>query len=229
MQKKVFGIISYFPNSDTPYHTETRNKRTKRFFSMLYRLESLWPDVDIIIIAQNWQGLELPDIRNKVTIYNYPKLGILNARKELRSKFLESEYDYLIMLDDDAIIESANPVAYMQEIDNHPNGVGVIRHNKCPLMFLAISKYIYAKQPMVDIDAENGQGFEDDIFVATVFNKFPDKAFDFPANIIKEISFRYEGDLGSVPSTWSREKKLNWDYMRKHTVDVVNQLSKGVK
>jgi hypothetical protein len=226
--KKVFGIISYFPNSDTPYHTETRTKRTKRFFSMLYRLEELWPTVDIIIIAQNWQGLAIPDIHNRVTIYNYPKLGILNARKELRKKFLESEYDYLIMMDDDAIIEYADSERYLKEIDDHPNGVGVIRHNKCPLMFCAVSKSIYSQQDMVDIDAENGQGFEDDIFVATVFNKFPDKAFDFSPNVIKEISFRYDGELGAVPSTWSREKKLSWNYMRSNTLDIINRLNGGI-
>lgn len=227
MMKKVFGIISYFPNSDTPYHAETRTSRTRRFFELLYTLEKLWSETDIIIIAQNWNGPEIPEIKNNVQIYHYPKLGILGARRELRHRFLASDYDYLIMLDDDGIISSENPAMYMSEIDKHPGGVGVIRHNRCPLMLLAISKDIYNLIDMPDIDAENGEGFEDDIFVASCFAKFPDKAFDFPEGIITETSFRYEGP-GKCPSTWSRERKLDWTYMREHTKEIVKALENEV-
>lgn len=227
MLKKVFGIISYFPNSDSAYHTEMRTSRTRRFFELLYTLENLWPDVDIIIIAQNWNGLEIPGIKNSVTVYHYPKLGILGARRELRHKFLESEYDYLIMLDDDGKISADDPSLYMSEIDKHPGGVGVIRHNRCPLMLMAISKDIYSQIDMPEIRAENGEGFEDDIFVASCFAKFSDKAFDFPQGIVTEISFRYEGS-DKVPSTWSKEKKLDWTYMREHTKEIVKAIENGV-
>lgn len=226
MLKKVFGIISYFPNSDTPYHAETRTERTRRFFELLYTLEKLWPETDIVIIAQNWNGLEIPDIKNRVQIYHYPKLGILGARRELRRRFLDSEYDYLIMLDDDGMISTEDPSLYMAEIDNHPGGIGVIRHNQCPLMLLAISKEIYSQIDMPDIDAENGEGFEDDIFVASCFAKFPDKAFDFPKHVVTETSFKYTGP-GSCPSTWSREKKLDWKYMREHTIELVQAYKNG--
>jgi len=225
--KKVFGIISYFPDCDTPYHTETRNTRIPRFYNLLNKLDELWPDIDIIIIAQNWKDdVKIPDIHNNIVRYEYPKLGIVNARKTLREKFLESNYDYLIMLDDDGIISSEDPNLYLEEIDKHPGGIGVIRHYNCPLMLLAISKEIYSQVNFGEIDPEKGEGFEDNIFVASCFAKFPDKAFDFPEDIVKDISFKYTGE-GKCNSTWSREGKYNWDYMRAHTAKIVESYKAG--
>ena len=213
---KVFGIISYFPDNDTAYHIETRRERSRRFRELLFKLEELWPNVDIMIIAQNWQDFELPKIKNKIIRYNYDKLGILGARRELRKQFLESGYDYLIMLDDDGMISTENPSLYMDEIDKHPNGMGVIRRVGCPLMLLAISKYVYSRIDMPDMDAENDGGFEDDLFVATCFAQLPDHCFDFPEVCVIETSFRYKGE-GKCPSTWAGEKKRDWDYLRNFT------------
>lgn len=211
--RKVFGIISYFPNNDSPAHIETRRERSRRFKELLAKLDELWPDTDILVIAQNWQDFELPNIKNKIVTFHYDKLGILGARKELRKRFLESDYDYLIMLDDDGRILNADPALYMQTIDEHPKGIGVIRHRSCPLMFLAISKYIYEQIDMPDIDPEKGEGFEDDVFVAQCFARFPDNAYDFPDGCIKEHSLKYVGP-GACPSTWAKEEKRDWDYMR---------------
>lgn len=216
MIKKVFGVISYFPDNDSDYHIETRRERSRRFRELLFKLEELWPDVDIMIIAQNWQDFELPNIKNTIIAYHYGKLGILGARRELRKRFLASDYDYLIMLDDDGMIETEDPSVYMNEIDKHPDGIGVIRHVNCPLMLLAISKAIYSHIDMPDIDAEKGQGFEDDVFVASCFAKFPDKAFDFPKDCVQETSFKYSG-VGKCPSTWSGERKYDWKRMVANT------------
>ena len=209
MLKKVFGIISYFPDPDTDYHAFVRKQRSNRCTQLLLQLDELFPEVDIFIIAQNWQEYELPKISNNITIFdNCAKLGILTARKTLRQKFLESDYDYLIMLDDDAIIKCDNPAAYLREIDNHPDGVGVIRHTEHPLQLLAISKSAYTQIPMVDVDVEQGQGFEGDVFVAKCFFQFPDLAFDFTTNI-KELSYK---DI-VFPSTWLSEHKYDYYYM----------------
>ena len=216
MLNKVFGIISYFPDNDTAYHIETRRERSRRFRELLFKLEELWPDTDIMIIAQNWQDFELPEIKNKIIRYDYEKLGILGARRELRKQFLESDYDYLIMLDDDGMISTKNPSLYMNEIDKHPNGMGVIRRVGCPLMLLAISKYVYSRIDMPDMDAENDGGFEDDLFVATCFAQLPNHCFDFPEGCVIETSFRYKGE-GKCPSTWAGEKKRDWDYLRNFT------------
>lgn len=228
MINKVFGIISYFPNNDSDYHIETRRERSRRFRELLFKLEELWPTVDIIIIAQNWQDFELPAIKNKITTYHYGKLGILGARRELRKRFLNSDYDYLIMLDDDGMIETEDPSVYMDTIDAHPDGIGVIRHVNCPLMLLAISKQIYFQIDMPDIDAEKGEGFEDDVFVASCFAKFPDKAFDFPNDCIKETSFKYSG-VGKCPSTWSGERKYDWKHMVANTKSKIFALEHPVE
>ena len=223
MINKVFGIISYFPNNDSDYHIETRRERSRRCRELLFMLEELWPDIDIMIIAQNWQDFDLPKIKNNMTVFYYDKLGILGARRELRRRFLNSKYDYLIMLDDDAMIASQDPDLYMQELDKHPDGVGTLRKNQSPLQLFAISKYIYNQIDMPDIDAEKGEGFEDDVFVAQCFSRFPDHAFIFPDGIISETSFKYTG-VGSCPSTWAKEKKYDWKHMREFTRNTVSVL-----
>jgi hypothetical protein len=91
-------------------------------------------------------------------------------------------------------------------------------------MFLAISKHIYSQIDMPDIDAEKGQGFEDDIFVASCFSKFPKAAFNFSPECVTEISFKYTG-ADAVNSTWAGESKYNWNYIITHTEDVINTLN----
>lgn len=168
--KKVFGIVSYFP--DDP---KARNCRIARFGHLIAKLYKLWPDVPVMIIAQNWKKYTVRT-PGKLMIDRYEdKLGILEARRALRAKFIKSEYDYLIMLDDDGVIRCEDGSHYMEEIDQHPGGVGFFRHTKCPLMLLAISKELYSKIDMPNVRAENNEGFEDDIFVAMCINKFPTK------------------------------------------------------
>ena len=222
--RKVFGIISYFPNNDTAYHIETRRERSRRFRELLFKLEELWSDVDIMVIAQNWQDFELPDIKNNIKVLHYGKLGILGARKELRKQFLASDYDYLIMLDDDFIIEANDPQAYMDEIDKHPDGFGALKRNPpSPLPFFAISKTIYSQIDLPDIDPEKGQGFEDDVFTAQCFAQFGDKSFIFPEGCVVDKSFHYDGP-GKCPSSWSREHKYDWEYMRSNTRSIVHRI-----
>ena len=98
--KKVIGIVSYFPDN-----INDRKKRITRFKKLLEQIGMFFSEIPIIIIAQNWNGYNPICNKNELIVYNYKRLGILNARKELRKKFLESEYDYLIMFDDDCIIE----------------------------------------------------------------------------------------------------------------------------
>lgn len=221
--KKVFGIISYFPDNDSETHIVMRRERSRRFRELLFKLEELWEDVDIMVIAQNWQDFELPEIKNKIITYSYGKLGILGARKELRKKFLESDYDYLIMLDDDARITAEKPQEYMALLDKHPDGCLVLRKRGAPLNLCAVSRYIYSQVDMPDVDPEKSEGFEDNIFVALCFNKFPDKSFIVPEGLVTETSFRYEGP-GKCPSTWAQEKSYNWNKMRKNTEDTTYKL-----
>lgn len=226
--KKVFGIISYFPDNDSEYHIETRRERSRRFRELLFKLEELWPDVDIMVIAQNWQDFELPEIKNRIRTFSYGKLGILGARHELRKRFLDSPYDYLIMLDDDARITTDNPKEFMNIIDQNPDGIGVLRKNNAPLNMCAVSRNVYSQVEMVDVDPEKGEGFEDDLFVALCFNKFPDKAYMFPKGLVIENSLHYTGP-GACPSTWARERKYDWKHMTTNTKSKIFALSHRVQ
>ena len=102
--KTVIGIISYLHDN-----IEKQNKRLCLLLNLLSKCYNLF-QLPVIIIAQNWKS-ELVRVP-WATIYRYDdKLGIVNARKELRRVFLESDYDNLIMLDDDSIIKGNDEAA----------------------------------------------------------------------------------------------------------------------
>ena len=225
--KKVFGIISYFPDNDSGYHTEMRRERTRRFRELLLKLEEYWPEVDILIIAQNWKDFTLPDTKNHKITYSYGKLGILGARKELRKRFLEMDYDYIIMLDDDAMVTAFNPQGYLDEIDQHPDGIGALRWINGPLQLFAISKSKFAQVEYLDVDPEKGQGFEDDLFANRCRTMFPDDCYDFSSDLAMENSLHYNGP-GKCPSTYSKEREYDWNYMRSNTKYLINRMEHPV-
>lgn len=217
-QRKVFGIVSYFPDLE-----RSRKLRIDRFEKLLKTLERLWPSIDILIIAQNWKDYKPIKISNKILKYSYDKLGIIKARKTLREHFLELDYDYLIMLDDDGMIKCEDGSYYSDMIDNHPDGVCLFRERNCPLMLLAISKTKYQLIDMPNIDAEAGDGYEDDIFVEMCKNKFPKSIFHFSHKNMEEISFKYNGEEGAVPSTWAYKIK-NWNILNNNTKKIIDNI-----
>lgn len=159
---KCFGIISWLPNKQPD--RQLREERLNRLFK---QLETLWPDIDILIIAQNWKDF-VPKHNNKLNIIKYDEgLGILKARKELRKEFLKLNYDYIIMLDDDAIIEYTDnkaPKKFMDMIDENPNKFCFIHseaqkdyyipYASAQLNLCAISKFIYEKEDIPDVDPQ---------------------------------------------------------------------------
>ena len=110
------GIISYIPDS-------MRNSREENIQNLFTKLDELFPDQPIIIIKQNWKNFN-PSTNHKIIEYNYDRLGILKARKVLREKFLSSEFDYMIMLDDDCKIIGSDSSGYLKQIEDHPDGFG---------------------------------------------------------------------------------------------------------
>lgn len=219
--RKVFGIISYFPDPDTPYHAFVRKQRSNRCTELLLQLSSLWPTIDIIIIAQNWREYKLPIISNKITVFdNYSKLGILQARNILRQKFLESTYDYLVMLDDDVIIKCDDPDVFMREIDNHPDGMGYFVRTDHATQLAAISKYVYNRVSLPNIDAEAEQGFPETIFLADCKAKFPDRTFIFPKDCVQDLSAKSKY-AREFPSTWLGEHKYDIDFMANVTASLI--------
>ena len=84
MLKKCFGIISWFP--DEPIHRKQRLERLNHTFKHL--IDLFGEDIEFLIIAQNWQDYKVPKFVKHTIIHKFDKLGILGARKMLRTKFL---------------------------------------------------------------------------------------------------------------------------------------------
>ncbi len=155
---KCIGIISYFPDD-----TKVRQIRIGKLNELLKRCDELF-SLPIIIVAQNWgDDVKLVDLKkSKITIYEYKYgLGITGARSELRKRFLESEYDYIIMLDDDIQLVGTKQSAdnYLRQIDNHPGDFGTFK--TLTLQLFAISKELYSKIDFPEGDVVNGDYFED--------------------------------------------------------------------
>jgi hypothetical protein len=90
----MVGRISYLPDDN-----RLRNVRIQAEKKSLYSLKSLLPEsVKIIKIAQNYKDNELDDIED---IREYSKLGVSKARNIILNEFYESDFDYLLLLDDD--------------------------------------------------------------------------------------------------------------------------------
>jgi len=204
--KKVFGIPSWFPDKEPD-----RSKRQERLNRLFKQLSELWPDIDILVIAQNWQDFKPIKTKNKQIIKTYEPLGILKARKILREEFLNLGYDYIIMLDDDCIIQCDTPNAksdFMEAVDNNPQGFCFIHGNNsryhpyigAQLNLCAISRFIYEQEPMVDIDPQKNEGYEDSIFACLLHHKWGKYEFD-PPETIRPIQFQNKNE--KVPSTWA--------------------------
>ena len=217
--KKCFGIISWFPDE-----FPARGQRQDRINRLFKQLNTLWPDIDILVIAQNWKGFKPINVRNKVIIKNYSALGILWARKVLRQEFLRLSYDYIIMFDDDAIIETKNDahIKYMEEIDKHPNGFCFIHGAKnrfddykaAQLNLCAISRYIYEKEDIPKVNPQKNQGFEDHIYSLLLHVKY--RNFEFmPPKEITHIQFQNKNE--DAPSTWARKEGIRCAQNIKHT------------
>ena len=210
MLKKCFGIISWLPNDK-----ENRILREERLNRLLKQLSELMPEIDILIIAQNWGDFIPVNTNNNKIIKNYPPLGILGARKTLRKEFLNLNYDYIIMFDDDAIIQYANLnliKQYLQLIDNNPKGFAFVRGTNnaynpyagAHLNLCAISRYIYEREDMVDLDPQKGEGFEDCVFATLLHHKYSNLEWNIPDGL-KCIQFRIKGE--KAKSTWWDECK----------------------
>ena len=127
------------------------------------------------------------------------------------------------MLDDDAIIQcdvNTAPQDYINELNNHPNGFCFIKgngsspytpYNDSQLNLCAVSRYIYEKEPIPNVDPQKSEGFEDRIWSTLLHFKYDVFEFDAP-NTIRSIHFRnpeINKYGGEVPSTWSKAQKYN--------------------
>jgi len=184
MTKKVIGIVSYFP-------TNNYQARQQRLLRLLGQLKTYWPFLPIIIIAQNWcDNNFLPKDLN-ITVYNYSSpLGILKARQELRNKFLETDYEQIIMFDDDAVIETTETKAqeFLQICDNNPKGFMFLKgHRHDPLGIYdpaqlngcCISRWLIEAEPLREEWDPQKYGIFEDVVYAHLFHwKYPEYEFE---------------------------------------------------
>ena len=217
--KVCFGIISWLPDNK-----QDREKRIDRLNSLFTQLHDIFGDVEYLIVAQNWKDYQIPS-SVKGTIYNYNKLGIINARKMLGKHFLESSYDYLIMCDDDVVLEVDNDFTkeeFFDTLKKHPNGFMFLQYS-WSLNMCAVSRSIYSQSPMVDIDPEKGEGYEDVVWPNLLHYKHKNKEFN-----VRHIKFvQNKGNyVKELPSTW--DKNVNHDLLNKLSNFYVNRFKKGI-
>ena len=177
--------------------------RSNRLNTLLMKCDNIFRK-DIVIVAQNWSNITLPKLKySNIIIYSYnEKLGITGARKKLREKFLESTYDYLVMLDDDADLKGTelDGLLYIQQIESHPKMYGVFKD--LLLKLFAISKEVYSLVDFPDLEAERGEIFEDMWLIMYLNKKHPDKKFVFKRNGLDDVS----NSGNDTHSTWYRKQ-----------------------
>ena len=172
---KCIGIISYFPNDK-----KVRDVRTDKLKNLVKKCDDLF-GLPIIIVAQNWKEEDYNMFGDSnIIIYSYKsRLGITEARRELRKRFLESSYDYLIMLDDDIVLignkEAANK--YIRQIDENPGKFGTFK--QLTLQLFAISKEMFNLIDYPKGSPDSGDFFEDMWLIMALKKLYPDKHFSF--------------------------------------------------
>ena len=185
------GIISWFPDINT-----IRGVRIRRLQNLINQCNLLL-NLPIIIIAQNWNDNEIY-ITDNITVYNYNKLGITGARKELRKKFLESEYDKIIMLDDDMELFNSkdNFKKYLELINKFP----AIEYENFLCNLFAISKDLFSKLDYDNIEAEKNEGYEDWIYISKLKKEFPNEVAKLTG--LKLIPYNRHDLVNDRYSTW---------------------------
>ena len=187
--KICIGIISYLPDSE--------EKRLFRQIKLLQLIESCNKlfNLPIVIIAQNWKDFEV----SSCIVYRYDDpLGIVGARKELRRVFLESDYDYLVMLDDDCVLSGSSEDGhnYIRQIEEHPGMCGIF--NITLLKLFAISKEMFSMIDYGNGRVEDGDFFEDILLVNSIKKLYPNKVFAFNHGNLSEVSNNFNDPY----STW---------------------------
>ena len=191
---KVIGIISYLPDDTTK-----RSIRIQKLINLIQKCKELFYDIPIIIVAQNWTN-DL--VFENVTLYKYKEpLTIVGARKELRRLFLESNYGYLIMFDDDCELKGTSASSYLKLMDENPDCY--INRGGGSLKLFAISKSVFKQVEYDELHLEKGEGFEDWVFVKKLETLIPsEKCIKWTPDIDLE---EYSQCTKDPYSTWCNE------------------------
>ena len=229
--KPAIGIISYMPDNITD-----RINRIDSLKNLLKQIDQYFTNTDILIIAQNWNGLKLTSRNNNLIIKDYPALGIIGARKTLREEFLKLDNNYIIMFDDDAIFEIDNPALlkeYLKLMEQNPHGFAFIYrgngydkgfHKKNPyassqLNFCAISKFLYNIEDIPSIDPQKNEGYEDCIWSYLLLKRYPSFEFKVPLGI---RCIHWHNENINTVSTWEKAADIKLKTIGKNTNDILD-------
>ena len=221
--KKCFGFISWFPDDETK-----RKARIDRLNKAFKQIHDLWgDDAEFLVVAQNWKDYKVPSFIKHIQIFRYDKLGILGARKKLREHFLKTNYDYLIMCDDDIVLEKKVPEAidrFNKMLEKYPQGYWFAIYG-WSLSFCAVSRWIYEREEMVDVDPEKGEGYEDTVFPNLLHYKYPKNEIFFWD--LKFVQYRAEYHKDHK-STWcSAGKNVDHRMLGKKSKYYISEFKKG--
>ena len=223
----VFGIISYLPDKEPD-----RSLREERLNRLFKNAAEVFGEINYLIIAQNWGEYAPPGfIRAKITKHD-SGLGILRARNELREKFLKSGAQWLVMMDDDCIIEEDEPGAgrsFLRMLKAKRGDGFCFRKDEtgeyCPsqLNLCAVSRGLYEKEPLLQVDPERNQGFEDLIWCNYLHCKYPELEFDVKG--LRCTHFKNPNE--KAPSTWADNERRDWQSMLDFSYGAIEEFRKG--
>ena len=94
----MIGQVSYLPNNEL---------RTKRLEAARFQIEwfdKILPNEKIMVVAQAYTKDELPDVDKYAVFWFDEPLGAGNARNKILEIFYESDYDWLLLCDDDTVL-----------------------------------------------------------------------------------------------------------------------------
>lgn len=206
--KACIGIVSYLPD-------KIREERLNEVKALLQDCSLYFPGVDIVIVSQNYKDYVPQSENNNIILYSYKnKLGITKARKKLREIFINSDYDYLIMLDDDNQIYGEINNNFLEVLEENPNNFVCFDWDYGQLWLFAISKNLFKLIEYPNTSAEQGYIFED-IYLSKMCKELCPNYIDS-----KKININRKSRKGS--STWWNNS-YNLKQMVKNTNDLISK------
>ena len=209
------GIVSYLPNNE---FREVRFNNCKKLIS---QLNSIF-NIPIIIIEQNYCDLTL----NATSLIEYKfneKLGIAKARRTLRQKFLESDFDYIILFDDDDYVEGTYEEGqdFIKKLYQHPNTY--FAQKNALFCGMCISRRLFEVVDIPNLEADKNEGYEDNAFFGVITHLCSMKTRVIETNLIFTHSFAY--------STWmskeiSQYNQIRCDRTTQYIKDTLNSFEK---
>ena len=128
-----------------------------------------------------------------------------------------SDDDVMMKYKDQTVIDN-----YIKALKDNPQGFMFLQYG-WSLNLCAISRWIYEREDMVDVDPEKNEGYEDTVFPNLLHYKYPDK--EFKVKGIEFIQHKWE-NRKKVKSTWMNSK-INYGVLRLRSDYIIDEFKKG--